>query len=130
LMDGYDATILIDAVSRGGEPGALYAIEPDLDRLDEPDAQAMVAEAHAMNPMHALGLVKSMIAMGVAIGTGALKRILLVGCEPATLGPEEGKMGLSEPVQAAVDGAVEMVESLVAELLGGQRPAGVGVNHF
>lgn len=130
LMDGYDATILIDAVPRGAEPGALYAIEPDLDELNEPNAQAMVVEAHAMDPMHALGLVKSMMAMGVAMGNGELKRILLVGCEPATIGPEEGKMGLSEPVQAAVDGAVEMVELLVAEILGGQRPVGVGVNYF
>lgn len=129
LMDGYDATILIDAVSRGGEPGALYAIEPDMDELNEPKAQAMVVEAHTMDPMHALGLVKSMIAMGVATGNGELKRILLVGCEPETLGPEEGRMGLSEPVQAAVDGAVEMVESLVAEILGGHRQTGVGVNH-
>lgn len=126
LMDGYDATILIDAVSRGGEPGALYTIEPDLDELNELSAQAMVVEAHAMDPMQVLALAKSMTAMG----KGELKRILLVGCEPETLGPEEGQMGLSEPVQAAVDGAVEIVESLVAEMLGGQRPTGVGVNHF
>jgi hydrogenase maturation protease len=110
LMDGYDATILIDAVPRGGDPGALYLIEPDLNELNEPAAQAMMVEAHTMNPMRALGLAKSM--------NGELKRVLLVGCEPATFGPEEGQMGLSETVEAAVQGAVEMVESLVAEILG------------
>jgi hydrogenase maturation protease len=69
----------------------------------------MMVEAHAMNPMRALSLAKSM--------NGELKRVLLVGCEPATFGPEEGRMGLSATVEAAVSGAVEMVESLVAEIL-------------
>ena len=115
LMDGYGVTILIDAVSRGGAPGALYIIEPDLSELNEPDAQAMMVEAHTMNPMRALGLAQSM--------NGELNRVLLVGCEPATFGPEEGQMGLSEAVEAAAQGAVEMVESLVAEILGGRPGA-------
>jgi hydrogenase maturation protease len=110
LMGGYGVTILIDAVPRGGAPGALYVIEPDLNELNEPNAQAMMVEAHTMNPMRALGLAQSM--------NGELNRVLLVGCEPATFGPEEGQMGLSEAVEAAVQGAVEMVESLVAEILG------------
>ncbi len=80
--------------------------------LNAPDTQAMMVEAHAMYPMRALALAKSM--------NCELKRVLLVGCEPATLGPEEGQMGLSEPVEAAVDVAVEMVESLVAEIQSGQ----------
>ena len=110
LMGGYGVTILIDAVPRGGAPGALYVIEPDLNELNEPGAQAMMVEAHTMNPMRALGLAQSM--------NCELNRVLLVGCEPATFGPEEGQMGLSETVEAAVQGAVEMVESLVAEILG------------
>jgi hydrogenase maturation protease len=112
LMGGYDATILIDTVKRGGEPGALYVIEPDLNEPNDPAAQAMMIEAHAMNPMRAINLAKSM--------NGELKRILLLGCEPATFGPEEGRMGLSEMVEAAVAGAVEMVESLVAEIQSGR----------
>jgi hydrogenase maturation protease len=79
----------------------------------------MMVEAHTMNPMRALGLAQSM--------NGELNRVLLVGCEPATFGPEEGRVGLSETVEAAVQGAVEMVESLVAEILCNQRPLGVGV---
>ena len=43
---------------------------------------------------------------------GQLKRVLVVGCVPATLGPEEGQMGLSEPVTAAVDEAVKLIDSL------------------
>jgi hydrogenase maturation protease len=110
LTDGYDATILIDAVHRDGSPGALYVIEPDLSEPNELGARAVMIEAHAMNPMRALYLARSL--------NGELARILLVGCEPATFGPEEGQMGLSETVEAAVGGAVEMVESLVAEILG------------
>jgi hydrogenase maturation protease len=47
---------------------------------------------------------------------GELKRILLVGCEPATFGPEEGQMGLSEPVAAAVEESITIIESLVEKI--------------
>jgi hydrogenase maturation protease len=112
LMDGYDVTIFVDATPRGGEPGTLYTIEPDLNELDNLDVQGMMVETHGMNPMKVLAMVK---AMG-----GEFKRILLVGCEPATFGPEEGQMGLSDPVEAAVNEAVGMVESLVTKILSEQ----------
>ena len=45
---------------------------------------------------------------------GTLGRVILVGCEPETFGPEnEGHMGLSAPVEAAVDEAVRIIEELV-----------------
>lgn len=109
LMDGYDVTVFVDATPRGGTPGTLYTIEPDLNELDNLEPQAMMVETHGMNPMKVLGMVK---AMG-----GEFKRILLVGCEPQTFGPEEGQMGLSEPVEAAVAEAVNIVESLVGKIL-------------
>jgi hydrogenase maturation protease len=46
-----------------------------------------------------------------------LKNILLVGCEPETLGGEEGRMGLSAPVENAVDAAVNLVKSLIDKVL-------------
>jgi hydrogenase maturation protease len=117
LLDGYEVTIFVDATPRGGEPGTLYTIEPDLSELVKTDAPPAIVETHGMNPMKVLAMVK---AMG-----GEFKRILLVGCEPETLGPEEGLMGLSEPVEAAVDEAVRLVESLVAEILNGDRKKAV-----
>jgi hypothetical protein len=48
-----------------------------------------------------------------------IKRMLLVGCEPETLGGEEGAMGLSAAVEAAVDVAVKQVTSLVTRILDG-----------
>jgi hydrogenase maturation protease len=80
-----------------------------LNELDKQDAEAMMVETHGMNPMKVLGMVKSM--------GGEFKRILLVGCEPAPLLSEDGHMGLSEPVQAAVNEAIEMVQSLVTKIL-------------
>ncbi len=113
LLDGYEVTIFIDATPRGGAPGTLYTIEPDLSELDELDAQDAMIEPHGMNPLKVLAMVK---AMG-----GQFKRILLVGCEPAPLEAEEGQMGLSAPVAAAVDEAVQLVESLVANILAEER---------
>ena len=114
LLDGSDVTILVDACPRGGEPGSLYVIEPDLNSLDAPDAQQASVDAHSMNPMNVIRLA---ISMG-----GELKRILLIGCEPATLGPEEGQMGLSEPVSAAVDQAVTLIENLLDKIRNGDGP--------
>lgn len=115
LLDGYEVTIFIDATPRGGEPGTLYTIEPDLTELDNRDEAQMAVEPHGMNPLRVLGMVKSM--------GGELKRILLVGCEPERVytDEEDGHMGLSAPVEAAVDEAVSMVESLVSNILAESR---------
>lgn len=109
LLDGYEATIFIDATPRGEAPGTLYTIEPDLKELDNLNPQDAMIEPHGMNPLKVLGMVK---AMG-----GEFKRILLVGCEPEPMGADEERMGLSEPVQAAVAEAIRLIESLVAKIL-------------
>ncbi len=109
LLDGSDVTIFVDATPRGNEPGTLYTIEPELEEIESIDAESAMVETHGMNPMKVLSMVKSM--------GGQFKKILLVGCEPATFGPAEGQMGLSEPVSAAVAEAVKVVESLVARVL-------------
>jgi len=114
LQDGYETTILVDACPHGEAPGTLYVIEPDLEALDGPDAAPATVEAHAMNPMNVLRMAK---AMNIEI-----KNVLLVGCEPETLGGEEGQMGLSAPVEAAVDEAVKLVASLVNRILNGNGP--------
>jgi hydrogenase maturation protease len=111
LQDGYETTILIDACPRGHAPGTLYVIEPDLKVLDDPTAPQATVEAHSMNPESVLRMAK---AMNIEV-----KNILLVGCEPETLGGEEGQMGLSVAVSAAVDEAVKLVESLVNRIQSG-----------
>jgi hydrogenase maturation protease len=112
LMDAPDVTILVDACPRGGAPGAVYVIEPDLALLNGEEVQAAPVEGHSMNPMSVLRLATSL--------GGQLKHILLVGCEPKFLGGDEGYMGLSAPVEAAVEEAAAVVESLVERILGGE----------
>jgi len=60
---------------------------------------------------------------------GPLKQVLLIGCEPSTFGPEEGQMGLSEPVEASVEEAVKLVESLIVKILNGDESTTKNVNH-
>jgi len=104
LLERYDLVILVDAYARGGKPGSIYLVEPDPGTGDAP-AQL---ETHGMNPVNVLRMVKSM--------GGPSNRVLLVGCEPLDLGSdEEGKLGLSEPVAAAVGEAVKTIEKLCAE---------------
>jgi hydrogenase maturation protease len=108
LQDGYETTILVDACPHGEAPGTLYVIEPEVDAEARAEAPPAL-EAHAMNPMTVLRTAR---AMNIEV-----KKVLLVGCEPGTLGGEEGQMGLSAPVEAAVDEAVKLIESLVRQIL-------------
>lgn len=108
LQDGYEFTILVDACPRGEKPGTIYAIEPDMGSIDD-SGPAPAVDAHSMDPMKVLRLARSMNA--------DVKSVVVVGCEPATLGGEQGYMGLSEPVATAVDEAVAMIESLVDRAL-------------
>lgn len=110
LLEEPELTILIDAVPRGGAPGTLYKIELDFDCLDQVKSQDTAIETHGMDPMKVLAMVQSM--------NGAFKKIVLVGCEPGPLDSEEGRIGLSPPVQAAAVEAIGMIEQMVAEALG------------
>lgn len=115
LMEGYETTILVDAYPGEGEPGTLFVVEPDLKDLNSAGTQQGLIEPHAMNPINVLQMATNMGAQ--------LKRVLLVGCVPATLGPEEGQMGLTEPVASAVDEAAKLIDSLVTRILAGEWPA-------
>ena len=106
LLDPHELIILVDACARGGEPGTVYLLEPD---PSEEHTSGALVSAHAMNPTGVLRMVNSM--------GGPSGKVLIVGCEPLDLGSEEGKLGLSDPVLAAVDQAVVMIETLVSEKL-------------
>lgn len=100
FMDGYDLVILVDATARGGAPGTLYVIEPDTQAKDT------AINTHAMHPAAVLNLVR---AMG-----GDPGKVLVVGCEPESLGEDgEGAMGLTAAVEAAVDPACRMIEEMI-----------------
>jgi len=121
LANGYDTAILVDATPRGGEPGTIYVIEPDLSPAIAPDTSSRATsataapggmpgsvaspllDAHGMQPDVVLGLLD-------LLEGGRPGRILVVGCEPASV---DYGMGLSDPVAASVDEAVRVVLDLV-----------------
>jgi hydrogenase maturation protease len=109
LGEDYDAVVLVDALPRGGPPGALSVIEPEV----EPGE--VMLDAHGMDPVKVLALARQL--------GDVPERIVLVGCEPQVRmrGDEEDVVvGLSEPVGAAVHEAVGLVEGLVRELTSAQ----------
>ena len=111
LQDGYETTILIDAYAHGQTPGTVSVMEPDPN--DIAAGPTGLVEAHSMDPLTVLRMARAL--------NGFMGRVLLVGCEPATLGGDEGHMGLSEPVEKAVEEAVRTTETLVARILGGEN---------
>lgn len=115
LLDGYQALVLVDVTRHGGEPGSLCLLEHDLDATEaEADAAQKRFDPHGMEPDAVLDQILS-LARGVGAGR-TVDRVLVVGCEPAELG---AGMGLTDPVAAAVDEAVEAVRRVVTRLLDG-----------
>lgn len=112
LLDEHDAVIFVDIAARGEPPGTLFLIEPEI----APDAEASL-EAHGMDPVKVLALARALGAPPV--------RTFLVACEPGRVlsgeADEDLLAELSAPVQAAVDGAMQMIESLLADINGTER---------
>ena len=103
---GYETTILVDAAPRGETPGTLTVLEIGAGhRPALAPEQSQLLNGHGMQPEVVLSVLDM---LGAEPG-----RILVVACEPASAGPG---MGLSAPVEAAVDQAVALVTRLVAEM--------------
>ncbi|MBO0828576.1 MAG: hydrogenase maturation protease [Streptosporangiales bacterium] len=101
MLEPYDLVVLVDTMQRGGEPGSVYVVEPDEPVAEAGDAEVLM-DAHDMTPDAILALVPKL--------GGSLGRVLVVGCEPADLGPG---MELSAVVTAALGEAVRAVRKLV-----------------
>lgn len=108
LLDDYQAVVMVDVAQRGGPPGTLYLVEPEA-------GEELCVETHGMEPHKVLALAK---AMG-----GKVECLRLVACEPLLFGEEHMGIGLSPPVEAAVEPAVAMVRAVVSELRGGRAHA-------
>ncbi|MGH8282923.1 MAG: hydrogenase maturation protease [Gammaproteobacteria bacterium] len=109
LTEGYDLAILVDTMQRGAAPGTVSVIEPEIDatQADVVESGEHLIAPHAMDPAKVLRLVATL---------GEKRpRVLLVACEPATLGGEQGHMGLSEAVALAVEQAVIAVRQILNE---------------
>jgi hydrogenase maturation protease len=107
LNEAWETVILVDALSRGERAGTIFVLEPSLGELEKGLDQDI--QPHGMDPLQAIRMAKSL---------GDLPpRLLVVGCEPADLGGDDGAMGLSAEVHAALDPAIKIIERLVSEAL-------------
>lgn len=110
MNNGYHTTILVDATTRGEEPGTVTVIELDTSRRSRPNVASpgspRAIDAHGMQPDAVLELVTML--------GGDAGRVLLVGCEPANVA--DG-IGLSPSVAAAVEPAARAVNELVRDEL-------------
>jgi hydrogenase maturation protease len=92
VMRGYDALLLV--------------MEPEPEDVEGGIEDGTVIDPHAMDPQTVLRFVKT-------VG-GWPGKVKVIACEPSSVG--EMGWGLSEPVEAAVDRAVELVLKTVDEL--------------
>jgi hydrogenase maturation protease len=111
LLDGYDALVLIDAMPLGEPPGTLAVVEPDELRPHPNDEVSTVFDAHTMSPGVVLGILEMLDAQ--------VKRIVIVGCQPQAF---EG-IGLSPPVEEAVEVAVDLLEDVLNDICLPAEPA-------
>jgi hydrogenase maturation protease len=114
LQRNYEVVIFVDTAPRGELPGTLSLVEPELDPGE------VSIDTHGMDPVRVLGFAR---ALGRVPG-----RVLVLACEPELIvhgEHDEDLVGeLSRPVEAAVDAALGMIESLVAELTAELRSTG------
>ncbi len=94
LCDGWDLLVAVDVITRGGAPGTLYVVEPEI-------AEAGAADAHSID-------LRSVLSLSKTLG-GRVDRVLVVGCEPADLSE---RMGLSDAVADCVEPTVQRVRQL------------------
>jgi hydrogenase maturation protease len=126
LMEPYEAVLLVDIAPRGRTPGTLTWLVPE-PSVEAPAEPAMV-DGHRLDPAQVLRMVQTM--------GGTAAPVELVTCEPSPgLGlvdvddadggaPEdEPRMGLSDPVAAAVPGAIAMIEAWVKKRIAGSGAA-------
>jgi hydrogenase maturation protease len=111
--EALEAVVMLDAAPRGEPPGTLSVIEPDLEGVPPG------VDAHGMDPVTVLALAREL--------GPRLPRVLVVCCEPQTrMTGEEDEIVivLSEPVQAALDPAVRLVEELLEDVGRSEPPEG------
>ena len=109
LQDDYEVVVFVDAIPRGEKPGTVYLLEPEIEEDGE-----VVLDTHGMDPVKVIKFARALGAKPT--------RTFVVGCEPQVVVSgedyEDMLMELSEPVHAAVEEAVKLVESLVKEVNG------------
>ena len=121
IADGCELLIAVDAVRRGGTPGTVYLIAPE---IAEEDGAATAAAGgggsgggfHGSAAPDAHGMdLESVFAVVRSLGA-SIPHVLLVGCEPASV---EERVGLSAAVARAVEPAMARILDMARLLVEG-----------
>ena len=110
LLSGYDVLLIVDALDRGGVPGTIYLLEPqvpDLAQWPFEQRQDFLADMHMTTPSRALILARALDVLPPTV--------YLLGCQPTTC--DDLVIGLSEPVERAVAPCVERLVSEIHRLV-------------
>ena len=103
IRNGFDAVILLETASHGGEPGTLYVFDPDVDPVEAGQA---VLGSKGMAPEDALRVLDAF--------DGYAGQIFILACEPESF---ESVDALSEAVESALPEAVSILDSILQGLL-------------
>jgi hydrogenase maturation protease len=109
LLDGCDALVVVDAVNRGGEPGSLYILEPevpDASAISPAERQALATDLHEVVPGQVLILARALNVLPPVVR--------IIGCQPAET--EEFSLELTPVVQRAVPTAIAVILGFAANL--------------
>ena len=110
LTTRYTALLIVDATERGGPPGTVYLLAPqvpDVATLPYIQRQDVLADMHLTTPARAMILAKALGVLPAAV--------YLLGCQPTAC--DELVMELSPPVAAAVATSVPRVLGEIRRLL-------------
>lgn len=116
LMYGYNAVVILDAYKNNGNPGHLYMLEPvfpDMSNLSLHELRDYFSDTHYATPMRALNFLTHIDRLP--------ETIRIIGCEPEEI--DEFRIGLSPPVAAAIEEAMQMVLTWIDDYLNAMNRA-------
>lgn len=102
LLTPCDLLVVVDAMTRGGDPGTLYVLDVDSVEPVQSIDMHVAVPAHALSVAQALGVLPP--------------RVVMVGCEPAEFDEMTCELTgeLTPRVRLAVDAAVHRIHHLIA----------------
>ncbi len=109
LMGSFDALVVLDAVDRGGFPGEVFVLEPDLDHVRRIAEEGAAVDLHEAGP-------EGVLVMAAAAGV-LPREVFLVGAQIVSC--DDLGAGLSPPLREAVDVAAGRVETILSARAGG-----------
>lgn len=104
LMDGFERVVIVDLVNRGESPGTVKAFVPC--DADTTLRQGERIDPHFAEPSRAMKLARRLNVLPADI--------TIVGCQPLTC---DVGIGLSPQVAAAVDLALDAIDSVITPCL-------------